>query len=135
MSNLTLNQTFQEKLQDRIRESFGDLISDEELKQLIERGIEELLFKERVDTASRGYNTNHNPPLITEMIQKTISKQVEAAVKVWVTENSDVIAAHLRTVLEQGVGTSVMRAFNNMFQNDFYTFTSNLEQRLQNGGL
>ena len=38
-------KTFQERIADRIRESIGDLITDEDLAEMVTRGIDDVFFK------------------------------------------------------------------------------------------
>jgi hypothetical protein len=50
MSNeIQTNETFEGKLKTRIRESIGDLLSDDDLKKIIDRGLEEFLQEHNLE--------------------------------------------------------------------------------------
>lgn len=50
MTAVTTPATFEEKMMERIRDSIGDLISNEELAKLVERGINVKVSVESVIT-------------------------------------------------------------------------------------
>ncbi len=45
MSSIVAQQSFEEKVMGRIRESIGELMSDEDLKRIVEKGIDRALFE------------------------------------------------------------------------------------------
>lgn len=44
-TEVTTAVSFEQRMKDRIRESIGELISDEELQKMVHRGVEEVFFK------------------------------------------------------------------------------------------
>ena len=68
MSNtIEVKKSFQERMADRVRESIGELMTDDELKIIIERSVNEFLFTERTDPEASGYNKRKKPSLMQDL--------------------------------------------------------------------
>jgi hypothetical protein len=130
MNDIVENKSFQEKMHDRIRESIGDLITDEELKKLIDRGMEEIFFSQKVNTDTWGHITSKEPALIEDLIADLMRDKVHAEIQKWMTENKELLNETIRQVIQEGIGKAVIQVFENKFSSDLYTFQSNIEQRL-----
>lgn len=87
---------------DRIKRSaLGELITEEDLYEVVKQGIERAFFKERVDKS--GYNHRTLPPLIVETVEAALKKQVAAAVDKWAVEHADKIAPIVQAAAEKGL--------------------------------
>jgi len=116
-----------------VKDSIGDLISDEDLSKIVERGIEEAFFKEGRNTSS--YHAKSSPPLAQQMVEDILAEKVEKAVSAYVKKNAESINELIKTVVENGLGDAFLRSLTSKFQNDLYQLQSNIEQRLMNGNL
>jgi hypothetical protein len=133
MNDIVENKTFEQKMKDRVKESIGDLMSDEDLSKIVERGIEEAFFKESKDTSS--YHAKTIPPLAKQMVSDIMKDQVNMAVTDYFIKNPDLIKNLIAGVIEDGLGNALLNSLNQKFKQDLYTFQTNIDQRLQNGGL
>lgn len=141
MTNVTAPASFQDKMMDRIRDSIGDLISDEELGKLIERGIEQNFFKR--ETNPKWSNAYHNqrdsipqylPSTMDNIVNECISKKLEEMTKVyfdkWVIENSDKVEGIVKQIVENGAGELVIKQISNMFQTPLMLLQTNMQMNL-----
>lgn len=106
-------QTFQEKLEDRIRKDIGDLIPDEALAGMVKKAIERAFFEEREVDAGY-YSKKTTIPWIVKLAQEQVDKRVKEQVEVWFTNNSAVVMERVQEYLDKGLATSVIRAFDSI---------------------
>lgn len=135
MSAVTESKSFQEKMQDRIRDSIGDLISEEELKTLIDRGMEEAFFKGKVIRDSYGRVQREELPLIHQMVNDHIKPIVEQEVAKYIDNNREQVAEIVQQTLEVGAGTLLIKALNQTFQNSLISLQNSMITDLRNNGV
>ena len=122
-------KSFQERLKDRIRESIGELMSDEDLYKLVERGVEDVFFSPRtVKTGHGGYpNTKELPPLINEVVQECLNDRMNKAVAEWLASHETEVSQAVSDCVRDGAGAALLRGITSAFRNEM----SNLEMNIQ----
>ncbi len=95
-------QTFQEKISVKIKESIGDLITDEDLKPLIEESIEQLLLEPRIINRPGSYGNDTLPPLLQEILTPIITTQIKKAVDTYMAEHPKVFIAIIQDIIKTG---------------------------------
>ena len=129
-------KTVYEKLSDMIRDNISDLMSDEDLQKIIERGIDELLFQVRKDPSSRSmYDEKKLPPLIHELIIECLDSRIRAAIEVWIGNNADKVEKIVSDVLAEGAGVSMVRGMNSMLYHEFRDFRMQIEDKFRKLGV
>ena len=126
-------QTFEEKLMERMRDSIGELMTDQDLRQIVDRGIDQVFFKERKTHTGHGYSqrTEVHPPLITEFLTKAISDQIEQQVAKWAAENSELIEQKVVELIEQGAGDMLLATINRHFSDSLLIFGNSIKEKLR----
>lgn len=127
------DDSFEGRLKARLKESIGDLVTDQDLSNLVNRSLEEIFFTERKNP-KRGYYNNEPekiPPLLHEIVKECLQPAVNAAVSAWVKEHTDTVNKTVEQVVTQGVGNAVLQAMNSQFQSQIFTFQQNVLQNLQ----
>jgi hypothetical protein len=135
MNAIVENKSFQEKMQDRIRDSIGDLLSDEDLKKLIERGMEDVFFKGKVVQEPWGRVTSEQLPLIHRMVKEHIEPIVREEVAKYIDNNRELVVNTIKQTLEVGAGMLLVKAMNQTFQNSLMTLQGNMITDLRNNGV
>jgi len=130
MNEITKQESFEDKMKARIKESIGELITDEELSKLIKKGIEDAYFQPR--TYKDGYHTKTMDPLMHEVIKAELGPKVDAAVREWVKLNPEIVHKVLQDTLSAGIGKAVMQSFENMLSQSFFNFQQQIENMLIN---
>lgn len=124
--SLATQASFEERMTSRMRELIGSSMTDEELKELIRRGIEKFLFESRVIKDSRGWNNEVKMPLVQEIIDRHLSSAVEAATRAWIAENSDRLIEAVKETLKHRACDLIVESLNNRLS----TALSNMQLQL-----
>jgi hypothetical protein len=135
MSNgVVVSQTFEQKLKDRIRDSMGELMSDDDLKKIVEASVNDILFKNRTvrDDNRYGSGTKQEPPLIQEILTPLIKETAYKVVTEWAQrpENQEVILAVVKERLGRGLTDALAMALDQKFSNAFFGLQQALKQSL-----
>lgn len=135
MSNaVAIPQTFEQKLKDRIRDSMGELMSDDDLKKIVEASVNDILFKVRTvrDDNRYGGGTKQAPPLIQEILTPLIEKTAHKVVTEWAKEpqNQAVIEAVIKERMGRGITDAIAMAFDQKFSQAFFALQQSLKQAM-----
>lgn len=114
MSELALNKEFEEKLYERLRTDIGSLMSDDQLKLIIQRAIEKSFFEPRREQRKYGSDILH-PPLIQEIVTEVLRDQVKEITQIYVRENADKIIPLVEAYLKDGGQQMIIGAIATMF--------------------
>ncbi len=128
-TEVTPTKTLQERVGDRIRDQIGDLMTDEDLKLLVDRALTDAFFKDRRESRQYGPDIIH-PPAIVELVKGLLQARVDAACVSWLSEHKDELGEHI----DDAVGRGFMKMFqvwlDAKVQGDLFIFTNSLKQRL-----
>lgn len=115
-----------ERIQDMFRELLPGVLTDEDIKNITERGIEEMFFKPRSRKVGGGWNAREEelPPLIEEIITKQLGTKIEAAALAYLEKHPEAVDKVLEMAVERGAMQTVFNVFSRLFAN---MFTNNLQ--------
>lgn len=130
-NELTVPQTFEEKMRTRIRESIGELMPDDELSKLVHRGVEDVFFKEVTVKDPWGHVLSPRPGMIYDMVKELLTPRVEAVIREYVKEHPDEVRLAIENVLATGVGTAIVKGFAALFEESLVNLRSDVEGRLE----
>lgn len=122
-------KTFEEKLKDRVRDSIGELMTDEDLSKIVHRCTEEIFFTERRRKRGGWQDDEILPPLLHELIKELLIERVNAEVNLFIHSNASLVYKTIKDVVQEGMGTALVNAIRSAFQNDLAIFQMNIEQR------
>ena len=100
-------------MKNRIKESIGDLITDEQLTVLLEKALDEMFLQERIVTVN--YNTTRKAPLLYEIIKECLQAQVYEVCREYVKNNQEIVEKTLDQVIKDGAGEALVRGLTGMF--------------------
>ena len=93
---------FQQRMFEKIRDSIGDLMTDAELKTLLDAAIQEAFFKPQV-TNRDGYGRNEMAPsLLVQETQKLLKERFDTQLREYMEAHADEIAKAIDEVLSKG---------------------------------
>ncbi len=125
-------KTLEDRIKDKLYESMGDLIQPEDVKIIVEHGIEEFLFKPRVKKQRGGWNSSDidvEVSLVQELIDKHLKQQVIIQVERWLKDNPEKLEQALQKAITQGVGLSVLSTLDQRFESLFASAMMNLKSQ------
>ena len=130
-NEIVVPQTFEEKMKKRIKESIGELITDEELGKLVRKSVDQVFF-EPTRIKSGFYDTKEGPSLLNGLIKELLTPQVKEAIQQYINDHPEEIIKAVKEVLAVGMGGALLNAFNSQFQGQLFTLQSNIENMMAN---
>ena len=121
--------SFQEKVKQRIQNSIGDLMTDEDLQKLVDAAMHDAFFKPTTINSTYG-GSSQQPPFFITLIREELSGKIEKLAKEYIETNADQFATLVKEHLDTTFAQAVARAFNTMFQNDLYQLQNNIFNKL-----
>lgn len=116
----------------RIKESMGDLMTDDQLRGILEKGVEKAFFERRTVDAG-GYNNRREIPSLTDQVVKAyLDERMQATVKEWIAANPEKMQEVIQNMIDKGLLQSVAGAFENVFRGSFQCFLDSLQSQINN---
>jgi len=100
------NRSIVDNVVDRLKQQpVGDLITEEDLYEIVKEAIPKVFFENRKVVEGSGYNsrTVEKPPLIYDVMKEVLTEHVKTFVKEWTIENSDKIFQHWKEVTDENI--------------------------------
>ena len=129
-NQIASTQTFEERMTARIKESIGDLITDEELGKIVNRGLEEVFFKEKHEQDSWG-RPETQPALIHKIVKDCMLEKVNNAVSQWINSHPDEVREIVSKSINDGLGQLLIGAVSSHFSNAMMMFQQEITNRLR----
>jgi len=123
-------KSFHERMKDRIKDSIGELMTDEELSKIVHRAMEEIFFEPVY--LKDGFHTREEPPFVHKLIKELLIDEVRQAVMKYITDNKKAVLKTIQEVISQGMGKALVEAIRFQFANDLVSLQNNLMSSIQN---
>lgn len=130
-NEVVVQKSFEEKMKERVRESIGDLISDEDLAKIVEQGIKSAFFTERKTVDGYGRIDKTIPPLINEIVVECVQTAVNEKVQQWFIEHEAEVAVILDGIIRDGIVKIVMRSFDSNVHSTMVTMQNSIMHMIQ----
>lgn len=103
MTQLTTNETFQERMFNRVREQMGDLMTEEELKKIVDSALQKAFFEEKV-TKGPHWNSQETrePSHFVKLLNKELEAPIKQAIQQWLADNPEQITKVINEVIGKG---------------------------------
>lgn len=111
----------EERVTERLHVIMGELITDADLKPIVERGIEKFLFEPRVVESKGYYGTEKQtkPSLVQEVVDKYLLQQMTAQVDQWLKDHPEQIQTAIDDAIRRGMAHAVTRTLDERFESIF----------------
>ena len=129
-SDLEKQKTFEERMKSRIRDSIGELMTDEELSRIVIKATEEIFFQPI--KLQDGYHTKEIPPFAHTIVKELLTETVRELIKKYFDDNKEGITEVIKEIIKEGLGGAVLSAISSKFDWDLQNFGNNLMQTIQN---
>jgi len=117
------------KVLKKIKNDIGDLLTDEDIKQLVEKAVDQAFFKP-IATQDNYNRTTTKPPLINQLITESLTPHFKSAIDVWIINNEETVKETMQKLVNDGAGMAIIQSFNNRFDFALSTLQHNIEQQL-----
>lgn len=104
-------KTLQERISDRIHESIGELITEEDLKGIVAAGCHDFFFKPRTETSREygGYERSvTKSPLIEEIVRQELGQKLPLVIDNYLKDNPKFLQETINQVIREGAGKMVL---------------------------
>lgn len=124
-------KTLQERVGERIRDQIGDLLTDEDLKKLVDTALHEAFFT-RTPIPKRHYNEDQTyaDSFAVNHVKGLLKERVDVACRVWLGEHSDEIGKHIDNAVGKGFLVLFQQWLDQKVQQDLYTFGQSIKQTI-----
>lgn len=119
MSDLK-NETIVDRVVLRLKAApLGDLITEEDLHDIVKEAIPKVFFSERRATEGSGFNsrTVTKEPVIHEIMRELLRDEAQKACEKWLEDNPYTVAAAWKERLDEGLIKFIDAARNQAFDN------------------
>jgi hypothetical protein len=133
MSNeVTQAKTLQERVGARIRDQIGDLMTDEDLKTLVDKALHEAFFT-RTPIEKRLWNEEQKyaDAFAVAHVKELLKSRVDAACKAWLTEHADQLDKHIKEAIGNGFAVMFQSWLDQRMAQTLFTFGEQFKQSLQ----
>ena len=112
-SEIQTSKTFEQRMFERIREQMGDLMTEEDLRKLVDTAMHKAFFEPTVVQSSGYYNSTPEvrPPLFISMIQKEVESKVRQEIVRWLEEHPEEVSKAIKETIEAGIFTMMCNHF------------------------
>ena len=100
------NETIVDRVVQRLQtQPLGDLITEEDLHDIVKQAIPKVFFEPRVEVVGNGYRSENvtKPPRIVEAAEIALKASAQKAVDDWMVANADKVMEAWRPVFEKGI--------------------------------
>jgi hypothetical protein len=126
-NEIETSKAFQERVFEKIRADIGNLMTDAELKSLLDQAMRRAFF-EPVKVRD-GYRDYDKEPVFVVMVRDLMRDRVKAAVDVWMEENKELVSSKIGEALKAGIAEAVFDHLRERFDVPLQTLRSELQDR------
>lgn len=102
-TEVTTNESFQERMFKRVREQMGDLMTEAELKTIVDTALHKAFFEERVIKSSH-WNTpdTKKPSAFVELLQEELKQPIREGIQAWLAEHPEKVNEVITETIGKG---------------------------------
>lgn len=123
---IVLQQQFQERVFARIRDSIGELMTDAELKALLNAAFQKAFFEPAIQ--SSGYGTVRGDSAFIIEIRKLMEPKVSTAMKEWLRDNPELVRKAIDDAIAKGFFGLVQQHLEQQMSLPLQEFANRLRQ-------
>jgi hypothetical protein len=121
--------TFQERMMDRIKASIGELITDDELRKMVQEGVHKAFFDKRETQSSWGHVEFINSWL-EEELRKLLNESVRQMVQDEVNLHTKEVLGMVQKIVQEGAGKAIVAALSDRFTGAMMTMKDSIVQQM-----
>lgn len=131
-TEITVTKSFEERMMDMMKENVGTLFTPEDLKKIVERGIEKMFLERRETITQYGRRSETKNSLAEELIIEFMHEQVRLAVEGYIKDNPEKLMIAINRHMSEGIAKLILNAFEIFFHESFLQFGESLKHQIRN---
>lgn len=132
LNNVQKAQSFEDRVFEKIRENIGTLMTDEELKKLLESAMERMFFQDRIIKNNWGQETGRAPGRLYKLVEDLIEPQLKRALVEWMEEHKDEVAKALQAAMDKNLMEAVTKALERMLAGPYDRLRADFQELIDN---
>lgn len=124
MNEVATSRSFQEKMFERIRDQMGNLLTDDDLKRIVEASVEKAFFEPF--KGHDGWRETQNESVFIKLVRNELESRVGKAIDNYLKEHGDIISKAINEALSKGIYRLVVGHFEMLMSGAFANFRQNL---------
>lgn len=136
------NETIVDRVVLRLKAApLGDLITEEDLHDIVKQAIPKVFFAQRHEVEGSGYSSRNitKEPVIHEIMRELLRDEAKKAVEKWMADNQQIMADAWKKRLDEGLIKFVEEArkesFDQHVRDILYSALASFNQSLRDRGL
>jgi len=124
-------RTLQERVGDRIRDQIGDLMTDADLKLLVDKALQEAFFTP-VELPQQHWNSpkEYAPAFAVKHVRELLTERVDAACAAWLAEHKDELGKHIDDAVGKGFLGFFQTWLDTKVQNEMFKFGEMIKSQI-----
>lgn len=125
---VSTTQDFQERMFASIRDKMGDLLTDDDLKRIIEAAVQRGFFEDKVVEGSYGSRTR-DEAVFVKLVREEVRAQAEVAIAAWLRENESKVVDAINECIGRGFIKIIADYLDQKASAPLWQFAENLKQQ------
>lgn len=135
---LTIQQKFEEKIKDRLRQSVGDLMPDETLADLTKKAMNEMFFKRKLEKQGGYYDKEvETPSWFEDEVYTQLKEKIDVQLKEYLIKNQADLEMKIQTMIvakaPELLAQLLMKIFTQQASSISFNIADSIRQSMQNG--
>jgi hypothetical protein len=102
-NEIAMSTDFQTRIFEKIKKDIGELMTDAEVKALVDKAMEKAFFERQVLKDNYGRDCGTKPSVIELLVKELLDSAVRASVSRWLEEHPEEVAKVVDGVLRDGI--------------------------------
>lgn len=129
-NEIETSKAFQERVFEKIRQDIGNLMTEAELKSLVNAAMNKAFFEPTISKDPHGYyRDKEGPSFFVCKVKELMYQKVGAAIEQWISEHPEEVNKAIRDVLSGGIAGAVAMYLESRFSGPLQNLRSELEQK------
>lgn len=134
MNAIASPSDFQARMFERIKSQIGELMTDDELKKVVDAAMQKAFFEPSVKVINPGSYQERKelgPPHISLLLEELLKDQVKVLMQQWIAEHEAEVLELINKHLEGGMAAVVGRAIQTYFGDALGQFQYQLIEQIR----
>jgi hypothetical protein len=127
-SEVATTKTFQDRMFERIRDQMGDLMTDDDLRKIVDTAVQKAFFETTTIQGSWG-QTQSGPPIFVKMMEQEMRERVRTQLDEWLKANDDKVQECITKVIQEGIFRAMMNVLEQRMNLPLQQFADQLRQK------
>jgi hypothetical protein len=128
-NEISTTKNFQEKMFERIREQMGDLMTEDDLKALVDSAMKKAFFEPAYEKDLYGNLRITKDSVFINLIRKEMEIKVSEAIKTWLVEHPEEVSKAIDETIAKGMFSLIQQHIEKITMQPMLQFADQLRAK------